>query len=162
MVRLNAGVASPAMMAREMGLPIGRISHHVRALAAVDAIELVETRQRRGAVEHFYRARVAAWFTDADWERVPESLRGQIAAFNVENVLRDVAAAAAGSGFRHAAAHVSYVPLTLDDQAMAEMSELLTETLNRAYAIESRSAARAGEPLSTELVLLHFERPRPA
>lgn len=158
LVRLNAGDASPVEMARELGVPVGRVSHHVRTLARVGAIELVRTRQRRGAVEHFYRAVVPAWFTDSDWAGLPPSARAAIGAGNLEHALKDVVAAAA-SGFRHSASHLSYVPFELDEQAMHELSDLLNETLERAYAIEAASARRAaGTALSTELVLMHFER----
>jgi DNA-binding transcriptional ArsR family regulator len=159
LARLNVGVASPAGMARELGLPIGRVSHHVRTLAGIGAIELVRTRPRRGAIEHFYRAVVPAWFTDEDWARVPASVRDAIGRQNVEQVLRDLARAAPDS-FRHPSAHLSFLPLELDELGMQEMSALLTETLARAAAIESESVGRGAEATrSTQLVLLHFERP---
>lgn len=158
LARLNAGVASPAEMARELGVPIGRVSHHVRTLARIGAIELVRTRPRRGAIEHFYRAVVPAWFTDEDWARVPASVRDAIGRQNVEQVLTDVARAAP-DGFRHPSAHLSFLPLELDERAMHEMSALLTETLERAAAIEAASVERAAEAKTgTQLVLLHFER----
>jgi DNA-binding transcriptional ArsR family regulator len=158
LARLNAGVASPAEMARELELPIGRVSHHVRTLARIGAIELVRTRPRRGATEHFYRAAVPAWFTDEDWARVPASVRDAIGRQNVEQVVRDLVRAAP-DGFRHPSAHLSFLPLELDDQGMQEISALLTETLSRVAAIESESVRRATEATSsTQLVLLHFER----
>jgi DNA-binding transcriptional ArsR family regulator len=155
--RLNAGEASPVEMAREMDVPVGRVSHHVRTLARIGAIELVRTRPRRGAVEHFYRAAVPAWFTDSDWAALPRSARQVIGGQNVEQVMGQLAAAAA-AGFGHPRAHLSFVPLELDEQGMAELAELLRATLEKAYAVETRSAER-GASLSTELVLMHFERP---
>ncbi len=54
-----AGPKSPARIAAELGLDVRSVAYHVRVLKRLGCIELVETRQRRGAVEHVYRA--------ADW-----------------------------------------------------------------------------------------------
>lgn len=158
LVRLNAGVASPVEIAREMAIPVGRVSHHVRTLAGIGAIELVRTRQRRGAVEHFYRAVTPAWFTDEDWAGLPQSARQAIGRQTLEQLLAHVA----GAGFVHPRAHLSFMQLELDEQAMEEMSELLNETLERAYAIEAANAERStAATTSTELVLMHFQRVSP-
>jgi DNA-binding transcriptional ArsR family regulator len=157
LARLNRGVASPVEIARELGVPVGRVSHHVRTLAALGAIELVRTRPRRGAVEHFYRATLPARFSDEDWARVPPSARQAIDAANLTDLLA-VLHSAAPTGFEHPRSHLSYAPLELDEQAMRELSDLLSETLVRASAIEAASAARRGPRLGTEIVLLHFER----
>src|SRR5215211_3459933 len=53
---LNEGVASPNQLANRLGEPLANVSYHVRILLDLDCIELVETAQRRGAIEHFYRA----------------------------------------------------------------------------------------------------------
>lgn len=41
--------------AREMHAPLGNVSYHVRQLLAHRMVRQVATKQRRGAVEHFYR-----------------------------------------------------------------------------------------------------------
>jgi DNA-binding transcriptional ArsR family regulator len=158
LARLNAGEASPVEMARELGEPLGRVSHHVRALARLGAIELVRTRPRRGAVEHFYRAVVPTWFSDEEWARVPRSARVAISGENLGHVLRDLNATG-GHGFEHPNSHLSFRWLRLDERAMEEMSELLNATLERALEIEKASTDRDGDGIATEVVLMHFERP---
>jgi DNA-binding transcriptional ArsR family regulator len=49
------GVASPKLIAEQLGLDVRNVAYHVRVLKRLDCIELVETQQRRGAVEHVYR-----------------------------------------------------------------------------------------------------------
>jgi DNA-binding transcriptional ArsR family regulator len=49
------GVASPKAIADELGLDVRHIAYHVRVLRKLGCIELVETQQRRGAIEHIYR-----------------------------------------------------------------------------------------------------------
>jgi DNA-binding transcriptional ArsR family regulator len=56
---LNARVASPSELAKELGEPLGNVAYHVKILEENDAIELVRTAPVRGALEHFYRASVS-------------------------------------------------------------------------------------------------------
>lgn len=59
---LNERVASPSELARELGEPLGNVAYHVKILEENEAIELVRTAPVRGALEHFYRAKVRPWF----------------------------------------------------------------------------------------------------
>jgi DNA-binding transcriptional ArsR family regulator len=59
---LNVRVASPSELAKELGEPLGNVAYHVKILEENDAIELVRTAPVRGALEHFYRAKVRPWF----------------------------------------------------------------------------------------------------
>ena len=59
---LNERVASPSELAKELGEPLGNVAYHVKILEENDAIELVRTAPVRGALEHFYRAKVRPWF----------------------------------------------------------------------------------------------------
>jgi len=53
---LSGRVACPKELADELGVPLGRLSYHVRVLAEGGWLELVSTQPRRGAVAHFYKA----------------------------------------------------------------------------------------------------------
>jgi DNA-binding transcriptional ArsR family regulator len=50
------GTVSPIQVARQLDVDVSHIAYHIRVLRKLGFIELVETRQRRGALEHFYRA----------------------------------------------------------------------------------------------------------
>src|SRR3954451_17998061 len=69
--RLNEVVASPKELAEEFGVSLPMLSYHFRVLNDVGAIELVSETPVRGAVEHHYRATTRAFFSDADWEKLP-------------------------------------------------------------------------------------------
>lgn len=60
---LSTGPRSPKSIAAELGLDVRGLAYHVRVLKKLGCIELVETRPRRGAVEHVYRA--AAWVRES-------------------------------------------------------------------------------------------------
>jgi DNA-binding transcriptional ArsR family regulator len=49
------GVASPKAIAAALGLDVRTVAYHVRVLRELGCIELTDTQQRRGAVEHIYR-----------------------------------------------------------------------------------------------------------
>ena len=47
---------SPNQLSELLNEPLSNVSYHVRTLVDYGTIELVDTAQRRGATEHFYRA----------------------------------------------------------------------------------------------------------
>jgi DNA-binding transcriptional ArsR family regulator len=161
---LDGRTASPNELARELGLPLGRVSYHIRLLHDLGAIELVATEPRRGALEHFYRAVASAWFGEGDWARLPRSARRGILGHNLQQIFSWVTSAAEDGGFDHATSEVLRTSLELDDQGREEVSRLARDALERARAIgaasaERRAAAGDAPPLvSTELTILHFER----
>jgi DNA-binding transcriptional ArsR family regulator len=50
------GTVSPIQVAKRLDVDVSHLAYHIRVLRQLGFIELVETRQRRGALEHFYRA----------------------------------------------------------------------------------------------------------
>jgi|GEM_PF-3151758 Bacterial regulatory protein, arsR family. len=54
---LRQRVASPTELSKELGVSMSLASNHVKVLKEYDCIELVKTKPRRGALEHFYRAK---------------------------------------------------------------------------------------------------------
>jgi DNA-binding transcriptional ArsR family regulator len=140
--RLNEGVASPKELAHETGEPLGTVSYHVRVLLELDCIELVETEQRRGAVEHFYRALMRPFSVT----RIGIGSPCRHAARSSISTIADVREAAEVDGFSHPEAHISWTPLDLDAQGLQDMSELLGATLSvhLGYML-SRPAARSNE-----------------
>jgi predicted ArsR family transcriptional regulator len=48
------GEASPKQVADRLGEDVRNVAYHVRVLKRLGCVVLVETKQRRGATEHFY------------------------------------------------------------------------------------------------------------
>ena len=92
----NHGTASPADLSRVLEEPIGNVSYHVRMLLDLDCVELVDTRQRRGAVEHFYRATRRAILDDKAWAKLPPAARKGFAVQWFREAFADVSAAIDG------------------------------------------------------------------
>jgi len=53
---LSERVASPNDLSAELGVELTHVAYHTRTLDRCGCLELVDTAQRRGATEHFYRA----------------------------------------------------------------------------------------------------------
>jgi DNA-binding transcriptional ArsR family regulator len=161
---LQKGISSPNQLAQELGEPLGNVSYHVKTLLEYDCVELVKTEPRRGAVEHFYRATERAFFSDADWAKIPSSARKGISGVILQSIGEDATKAmTAGTIDARTDSHISRSPLLLDEKGWTELTALLTDTLNRANEIGEESAGRlaedGAEEIPTTLAILNFEVP---
>ena len=159
---LHKGISSPNQLAQELEEPLGNVSYHVKTLLEYDCVELVKTEPRRGAVEHFYRATERAFFSDADWKKIPASARKGINGVALETIGQEATAAmVAGTIDARTDSHVSQTALLLDAKGWKKLTALLTDTLNQAIEIQAESATRLAEdktdPISSSLSILHFE-----
>jgi DNA-binding transcriptional ArsR family regulator len=159
---LNERVASPNELAELLGERLPNVSYHVRALLDLGCIELVSTAQRRGAIEHYYRALTRPFFSDKDWKRLPRSGRQAVTDLTLQMVWNETSAAVKKGTFESRSdRHLSRAPMRLDEQGWKEINELLAKTLSRSEDIAARSAKRLGksdsEAMETMLVMMHFE-----
>jgi DNA-binding transcriptional ArsR family regulator len=164
LVILNERVASPNEIAEMIDERLPNVSYHVRALLDLGCIELVDTAQRRGAIEHYYRAVIRPFFTDRDWKRLPRSGRQTISDTALQVIWQDVSdAIEAGTFEARTDRHLIHSPMTLDEEGWTELAELVAATLAQAEKIESRSAARLKAPeapgVPARLVMMQFESP---
>ena len=158
---LNQKVSSPSELAEELDEPLGNVSYHMRFLADLNMVKLVRTEPRRGAVEHYYEALEPPLISDDDWAQLPAGLRRSLSDSTLSQIARDLRGAAKTGGFDRENIHVSRVALTLDEQAWDELSEMLSDVLERASRLQEQSNKRrnrsAGAAIPTALVLMQFE-----
>src|SRR3954467_10216430 len=128
---LDGRTASPNELARELDMPLGRVSYHIRLLADLGAIELVDTQPRRGALEHFYRAVTSAWFGEGDWARLPRTARRGILGHNLQQIFATMSAAADAGGFDLPQSRLLRESLELDAEGLEAIAALATETLEQ-------------------------------
>jgi hypothetical protein len=160
----NERVASPSDLAAELGEPIGNVSYHTRILARLGCVELVKTKQVRGAVEHYYRAVVRPVFSDEDWAELPKSIRKSLADAVLAEIADDMGAAATEGGFDRDDVHLARTPLVLDEQGWQDLNELLQDVAEKALDIQAKSASRLQADGATDseaavLVAMLFEAP---
>lgn len=163
--RLNeGGIRSPNELSRELGDPLGNVSYHVRILRELDCVELVRTEQRRGALEHYYRATAQPWLDDKQWARLPAAFRRKTLGRTMSEILEAASDASRAGGFDHPEAAVNRVSLELDEQGWSEVVKLLNDTLDAVGRVQVESQQRQGKPgaedtsIRTELGVLHFRQ----
>jgi hypothetical protein len=165
----NQKTASPNQLATELEEPLGNVAYHTRILLDLGAVELVDTAQRRGAIEHYYRATMLPFFNDAEWKRLPLTTRRSIFAQDLQALFADVGRAIAGGGFDRPDAHVSFTKLDVDRRGHDDIVRVLWDTLQRVLEIQAEVAGRrVGETadpdeeiVTTEVGLVYFERVPP-
>jgi DNA-binding transcriptional ArsR family regulator len=165
LAKLNEGPASPSTLAEQLGEPLGNVSYHVQRLLQQGAIELVDTRPVRGAVEHIYRAATTAEFGTEHWTKLPASLRRQFQDATLQSVWDHLVEASEAGRLDDTRTQVSSTALDLDEEGWEEISTLLSQTLERAIEIQAESSRRLSdvavderESERTELAILHFPR----
>ncbi|MBK5220460.1 MAG: winged helix-turn-helix transcriptional regulator [Thermoleophilia bacterium] len=135
--------ASPAEISIELGENLGNVSYHVRKLWKGGAVEIVEEKPVRGAMEHFYRAVTRPLFTD---EQIAAASLEDRAVF-AKQALALLAANATSSledqtFVARPDFHVTRVPARVDESGWREMRDLFEQTLERVFEIQNASADR--------------------
>jgi DNA-binding transcriptional ArsR family regulator len=159
---LEDRTASPSDLAEELKAPLGNVSYHVRILAKLDLLKLVRTRQRRGAIEHLYRANGRVRVSDRAWGQVPGIVKTAMVDATLEQVGRYVEQSAVMGGFERPEAHIIRQPMRLDQRGWEELSAAVADLLDRANEIEResqerlRDAEHEGE-FDAGLVMMLFE-----
>jgi DNA-binding transcriptional ArsR family regulator len=159
---LNERMASPNELSKELDEGLSQVSYHVKVLKDFECIEMVKTEPRRGAVEHYYRATARAFFTDAEYKHLPESIKPGATAAVMRMLMDDVSGALnAGTFTARDDMHLSWTPGVVDEQGWEESVELVNEALERIIDIHAGSAkrlAKSGEEgIPVTAVLMNFE-----
>jgi hypothetical protein len=130
-------------------------------LRDIGLIELVETRRRRGAIEHIYTVPSVPRFSDGAWEGLGAAGRRHFLAASLEQIGDYVAGSAAAGGFDRPDANLSRVALRLDEQGWSELAAAGKRWLAEADGVQARAheRARAGVDGTRDvgLVLLVFD-----
>jgi len=161
---LTDRVASPNLIAEELDTGLSHVAYHTRALDRFGCLELVETAQRRGATEHYYKAKPHAFIGDQAWRKVPRSVRSAVTGASLQTFMdKAVTALEAGTIDDREDTTFSWMPVHLDDEGWSEVTGILakaTERILAAQAAADRRAAESGEDLrkiSAVVALANFE-----
>lgn len=164
LIILNEKVASPNMLAQQLDESLNLVAYHVRVLEKYDCIELVDTKQRRGATEHFYRATRRQLLTDDQWAQMPASLRPGMATAVLKSIFEDIEEASKTGTLEEVdEVHISRTPMVLDKQGWAEVSSLLKGTFDQLLEIQTAASERVADSKEdgtlAKVHLLHFKSP---
>jgi hypothetical protein len=144
---LSERVASPNMIAVELDTGLSHVAYHTRTLDRCGCLELVQTAQKRGATEHFYKARPRAFIGDQTWRTVPSSIRGAVSAASLQTFMdKAVSALEAGTMDEREDTTFSWMPLHLDEQGWQEVTAILRRATDRVVKAQEDSNRRAQGP----------------
>jgi DNA-binding transcriptional ArsR family regulator len=141
---LEQGSSTPKALARQLGVPLGNVSYHVRALRDHGFLELEHTRVVRGAVEHRYRVLARPRITAETWTELPAIVREAFDSAAVANIVDEVGRALTQNGFADPESYLARFAFELDDEGFAEASQVIAAAVERFEAIEARAKERLG------------------
>jgi DNA-binding transcriptional ArsR family regulator len=148
--------ASPSELTDLLQAPLGNVAYHVRVLEKCGCIEQVATARRRGAVEHYFRARPRSYIGHQDWRKVPKSLRDTVTGASLGTFF-DKAADALEAGTMDARddTTLNWMPMAVDEVGWAEVTAVFEAVTNRLEAIHElcRRRIEQNSEESTALVV---------
>ena len=160
LVELSKRTASPVDLARSLQVPVENVAYHVKKLVELQCIELVDTRPRRGAIEHFYRSMRRTEITDEAYDQMSPVARRHLALEWFRHAFTEVHQAIdAGTVAEKPDVHLSLTSVELDDDGWAEVAAHLQEVVDHALALHARQLD--GERRAGRLVM-GFSEPAPA
>lgn len=140
---LQGRVASPSELSKEMGESLGVVSYHTNTLVECGCLELVHTKPRRGALEHFFGVTPRSFIGHQDWRRAPRSLRGGITSAAFQTFIDKASEAIeAGTIDSRDDTTLSWMPMTVDATGWGEIAEIMAATQKQLAAIHQRSSKR--------------------
>jgi DNA-binding transcriptional ArsR family regulator len=137
--------ASPVQLASRLDATLGTVAYHVRTLHSLGLVELVDTRQRRGATEHYYRAREHPRFPDDAWSGLAPVAKQRMLSAMLQQIGQYVTESAAAGGFDRDDAHMTRLTLQLDERGFAQLAAASQKWLREAERIEEAAQKRLSE-----------------
>lgn len=163
--RMGWDKASPNTLSELLDVRLSNTAYHTRELEKLGVITLVDTAQRRGATEHFYRAAPDVFIGGKAWRQVPRNLRTAASAFSFDGLIeRLIAALRVGSFATRDGSGVTWNVLTVDERGWQEVVALLTPIPDRLAQIHRGSVQRlgpSGRGISVVAGVLNFEAASP-
>lgn len=163
---LNEGTYTPDQIARVIGEPLNRVSHHIRELLDAGSIELAKVEKVRNADRHYYRAIKMAYYTDEEAEAMTPQERKVTAGLTVQCMMAELMAAFWAGKLHDDPRDVmlAWRWFNLDAQGRRDLATEQERWWRRTQEIETesinRSAATGEETHSIVVASLGFERER--
>jgi DNA-binding transcriptional ArsR family regulator len=140
---LTERVASPTWLAEHLDSSLSDVAYHTRALDRCGCLDLIDTAQRRGATEHFYKAAPGSFLGSRIWRKVPRTVRGGFSGASLQTFLdKAVDALEAGTLDGRDETIFTWMPMLLDERGWEEITAIMEETTDRVLEAQRRSNGR--------------------
>jgi DNA-binding transcriptional ArsR family regulator len=160
LMTLAGGTASPSEIADDLGERLGNVSYHMRVLAELECIDLIETRPVRGATEHYYKVRSEAFIGSAPWQKLPAQILGHAATESLRSFIAKAVEAIEHETFeKREGSRITWFPQPVDQEGWDEVVSILANAEKLLKRAVQRSAQRlnGGEPIPILVALAAFE-----
>ena len=139
-------------------------SYHFRELEKEDCLEVVRTVAKRGASEHVYKGVSRVFFSDDEFERLPQRTRKGLSKTSFQGVVaRTDGAIRSGTFDKRADRHLTWRAMRLDEEGWSELTGILADAFERAEEARARAEERlrdVGEDgFPATFAMLGFESP---
>lgn len=164
---LNEGTYTPDQIARVIGEPLNRVSHHIRELLDAGSIELAKVEKVRNADRHYYRAIELPYYTDEDAEAMTPQERKVTAGLTVQCMMAELMAAFWAGKLHEDPRGVllAWRSVNLDAKGREDLAREQARWWDRVEEIETESANRRAtsgeEPVTMISAQMGFDRARP-
>ncbi len=140
---LSDRVSSPNQISETLETGLTDVAYHTRALDKCGCLHLVDTAQRRGATEHFYKAMPDSFLGNPAWRGVPSAILPGVSGATLQTFIDKAAAAmAAGTLDGREDTMLRWLPLLLDQIGWKEVVAIMEETTEKVLAAHLRSQDR--------------------
>lgn len=147
---LNERVASPKELEQVVDEGLSQISYHIRVLREEGFIEQDRTEQRRGAIEHYYRATQRALLPADAWQNLSPSMMQGISVGILREFFEDAEASMEAGIFDDPTSHLSWTPLVLDEEGWDRVAEILKNTMDEVFDAQVETSERMAAKGSKE------------
>jgi len=165
LVILSEGVFTPDELARIIGEPTNKVSHHIKELLDAGSIELAKTEPVRNTLQHYYRAVQMPFYSDEDVAEMTPQQRQVTAGLVIQQIMAETMAAFwAGKMIDDPRVWMTNRWFNVDAQGREEIADEQARSWERLLEIEANSinrcAATGEESESVIGIQLGFKRER--
>lgn len=141
---LSEGVFSPDEIAKIIGEPTSRVSHHIREMLDAGSIELARTRRVRNAVQHFYRAIEMPYYSDEEVEAMTAQQKQVTFGLALQTIIAEAMAAFwAGKMVGDPRVWLTSHWFNVDEQGREEIADEQARSWERIREIEAGAISRS-------------------
>lgn len=158
--------ASPNELANRFSEPLGNVAYHFRVLEEHGCIELVDTAQRRGATEHYYRATQRTELTEEQYAALSISDRLEFTRESVRLSMADALTSLAEATFVQRPDHqMTRQRGCVDEEGWKNLGEIFAEAFAKVdEEVAAAAARRVNDPeretIPIRVVTMLFEMPQ--
>jgi len=146
LVILSEGVFTPDEIARAIGEPTNKVSHHIKELLDAGSIELAKTERVRNALQHYYRAVEMPYYSDEEVAAMTRQQRQVTAGLCLQQIMAEAMAAFwAGNMVTDPRVWITQRWFNVDDQGRQEIADEQAQSWERIREIEAEALNRCAE-----------------